>query len=198
MPLPAKNKFANKPPVQARPATNGAANPTTRPAAKTRGNRFGGLEDPRNPMLEEGDSRVRLMAIEEGFNPGTKRTSFKLTTNTLAYEGSPHEAGFTATVVCLDTSPGTRDFKQAIAHFAGYDDKDEYNAFDPDGDLFEAALGQVNDYSSLAENLIGRVADVRVTNQGDDGKGGWYRGYMWSAVPDEDIDQDQRPKIERG
>lgn len=192
MGLPAKNKFANKAPAE----KAAGKTPAAKPKAKPRGSRFGGLEDPRNPMLDEGDSRVRLMALEEGFNPGTKRTSYKLTIETLVYEGSPHEAGFTATIVCLDTAPGTRDFKQAIAHFAGYDSKEEYNAFDPEGDFFEASLGQSNDYSSLAENLIGRVADVRVTNQGDDGKGSWYRGYLWAVVPDEDNDQDQSPKIE--
>lgn len=195
MPLPPKNKFANK--GASKPATDEKPKPSAKPKpGKQRGSRFGGLEDPRNPMLEEGDSRVRLMAIEEGFNPGTKRTSYKLTVETLAFDGSPHEAGFTATIVALDTAPGTRDFKQAIAHFSGYDSKEEYNAFDPDGDLFEAALGQANDYSGHAENLIGRVADVRVNNQGDDGKGGWYRGYQWAVVPDSDDDQDVSPKIE--
>jgi hypothetical protein len=193
MGLPAKNKF-NKP----ADAAKGKAK--TPPAKKKKSSRFAG-EDPadRPPMLEEGDSRVRLVAIEEGHNPGTGNDSFKVRFQPVDFDGSPHSsADGEHSAVYMDTGRGRKEFKEAIRAFAGYDDEAEYDAFDPESEFFEAVLGQDNDFTAEAEQMIGRVADVRVTKGGATRDGlDWYRRYQWAAVADDDDDQNVSPKIEK-
>ena len=196
MPMNDKNKFANK------GAGGGAAKPAAKkPPAKPKG--FGELKPPRNPMPEVGPSRFRFLGAEEGFNEGTNATSYKVKIAALDYDGSPHSAGEEFTLVFMDTAPGRKDFQLCIAGFAGYEDVDEYNGFDPNGELPGAAIGWENDMTPRAEELIGRVADVRVTRGGDviDKKtnqptGDWYRRYQWFQVPDDDDAQDTHPRLE--
>lgn len=195
MGLPAKNKF-NKDKAPAAEAKGKPAAGKAKP--KKKASRFGG-EDPadRPPLLEEGDSRVRLVSIEEGHNPGTGNDSFKIKFQPLDFEDSPHSSSDSEhSAVYMDTGRGKKEFKEAIRAFAGYDDADEYEAFDPEFEFFEAVLGADNDFTAEAEQLIGRVADVRVTKGGTTKDGlDWYRRYEWAVVADDDSDQTESPKI---
>jgi hypothetical protein len=197
MGVPTNNKFADKKPAA------GAAKKKAKPKG------MGGLEAPRNPMPKPGLSRFRLLEVEEGFNEGTNRSSLKLKVVALDLEGSPHSAGDEFTLVFMRTAPGERDYKQAIAGFAGYDDIDEYATFDEHGELFTAAIGEDNDYSEEAAQLIGRVCDAFVSKGGpvkdkdtgepkidpETGEPDFFRKYKWTPVADDDDDQDQSPKI---
>jgi hypothetical protein len=197
MPMNDKNKFANKGASAGAAAAKGAAK---KPPAKPKG--FGELKPPRDPMPEIGPSRFRFVSAEEGFNPGTNATSYKVKVEALDLDGSPHTAGDCFTLVFMDTAPGKKDFQLCIAGFAGYEDVEEYNAFDPAGELPGAAIGWDNGMTPRAEELIGRIADVKVSRGGDckdkegNPTGDFYRRYQWFQVPDEDEAQDAHPRIE--
>lgn len=196
MGLPATNKFANETPAA------GKAKPPKAKATKAKG--MGALEASRNPMPQVGTSRFRLLEVEEGINPATNKASLKLKVEALDLDGSPHSAGDEFTLVFMRTAPGERDYKQAVAGFAGYDEIDEYGAFDPNGELFSALVGEDNDYNEEAAAMIGRVCDVKVSRGGDcidrvtkEPNGDFYRAYKWTPVGDDDDDQNVSPKIEK-
>lgn len=184
MGVSATNKFAEKPAAKAK-------------QAKPKG--MGAPEASRNPMPEIGHSRFRLTEVEEGFNAGTNKSSLKIKVSALDLDGSPHSEGDDFTLVFMRTVPGERDYKLAIVGFAGYDDLGEYTAFDPNGELFTAAIGEENDYTAEAADLIGRVCDVKVSRGGDVKdretgvpNGDFYRAYKWTAVHDEELNASQR------
>lgn len=194
MGLPTANRFAEKDAAAAK------AKPPKPKNAKAKG--MGGLEASRNPMPQVGTSRFRLLEVEEGINPKTNRSSLKMKVEALNLAGSPHEAGDEFTLVFMRTLPGERDYKQAVAGFAGYSAVDEYDAFDPNGELFSALVGEDNDFNEEAAALIGRVCDVKVSRGGDvvdkttnQSTGDFYRAYKWTPVGDDDDDQDVSPKI---
>lgn len=202
MPLPANNKFA-KPGAGAKPAAKPAAKPKPKPK------KFGAATDatPRDPMLPEGEFRVRHLGGEELIHPVKKTLSWRVQFNTVqdGEESGPFIALF------MNTTAGIAEFQRYCVAMAGYENAQEFNEFAqavmPDADLDEACdsyftsvIGDANAFSEAGHTIEGRLADVRVTYGkacvGQDGHptGDHYRNYKWVPVPDEE--QDTTGKLE--
>lgn len=203
MPLPANNKFAPKP---------GAAGAKPKPAAakpKPKPKKFGAATDatPRDPMLPEGDFRVRHLSGEELVHPSKKTISWRVQYMAVSEEGEsgPYIALF------MNTTAGIAEFQRYCVAMAGYEDAASFNEFAqsvmPDADLDEASdafftsvIGDANAFSEAGLTIEGRLTDVRVTygkacvDQNGQPTGDHYRQYKWAVVSDEE--QDTVAKLE--
>lgn len=192
MPLPPNNKFAPK---------AGAAKPAQ---TKVKPSRYGTFKPKPDgePMADFGDQRFRLLSIDESRNPGTGKESIKVKVEALPYEGSPHEPGTALLLLFMRTPAGESEFKRLCMAFAGYEEQEEYLAFDPEGYFFDACTGDSNAYAEQAAAMIGRVADCRVakgnpTGKMVNGEPDYYRDFTWAVVPDDDYAQDTCGKVEK-
>ena len=181
------------------------------PAAPAR-SKYGGItcSDTRDPMLEEGTYRVRVTGAVEGYNPGKRRASYKVSLQVLeAADGSKTAKGSTVTMVCFETDAGLGDLKRFAVHAAGFgpaladreagvdvrakliegerafDALDE--SFGRSGAILEATFG----VASPAPSLVGRIVDVIVSlgkpvinPQTSQPTGDHYRVYSWGVVPE--------------
>ncbi len=203
MPLPATNKFA-------KPGAAGAK-PKPAPAKpKPKPKKFGAATDatPRDPMLPEGDFRVRHIAAEELVHPVKKTLSWRVQFVAVSEEGEsePFIALF------MNTTAGVAEYQRYCAAMAGFENATEVNEFVaavmPDVDLDEASdafftsvIGDANAFSEAGHTIERRLCDVRVTFgkacvDRDTGEptGDHYRNYKRTAVPDEE--QDETAKLE--
>jgi hypothetical protein len=192
MPLPPNNKFA-KP---------GAAGAKPKPAAKPpkpKPKKFGAATDatPRDPMLPEGDFRVRHLGAEELVHPVKKTLSWRVQFTCVSEEGEsePFIALF------MNTTAGVAEYQRYCMAMAGYENAAEYNDFDPEGDFFETVIGEANAFSEAGLTIERRLADVHVTYgkacvDRDTGEptGDHYRNYRWAVVSEDE--QDEAPKVE--
>jgi hypothetical protein len=190
MPVPPNNKFA-KP---------GAAGAKPKAAPKPKPKKFGAATDatPRDPMLPEGEFRVRHIGAEELIHPIKKSMSWRVQFMSITEEG---ESGpFIA--LFMNTTAGVAEYQRYCMAMAGYDNAAEYNEFDPEGDFFETVIGDANAFAVQGLTIDRRVCDVRVTYGkaciGSDGQptGDHYRNYKWTVVPDDDDSQDEAAKVE--
>jgi hypothetical protein len=193
MPLPQNNKFAKPGAAGAKPK------PVAKPKPKPK--KFGAATDaaPRDPMLPEGEFRVRHIGAEELVHPVKKTLSWRVQFVCVSEEGEsePYIALF------MNSTAGVAEFQRYVMAMAGYDNAAEYNEFDPEGDFFETVIGEANAFSDAGLTIERRVADVRVTYgkaciDKDTGQptGDHYRNYKWTVVPDEDDGQDEAAKVE--
>lgn len=164
--------------------------------------RWAGIQSaqPRDPLLNAGAYRLRLVSLVYGFNPGSNTESSKATFEVIASEGAeantPGEQG--AVINLLSGKAGMQGMprtKALVMAIAGASTDAEYNAFDPDGAFIDAAHGRANHRSAEAAALIGRLVDCRVTrgNAVKDEQGNptadYYRNHHWFVVP-----EDQQPR----
>ena len=173
-------------------------------------------QQPRTPMPRKGEYLLRLHEVATGHNPKKGTESHKLTLEVVEIldEGNTqHAVGDFVQPVFITAGPGHLSglprVKAATMAIAGYDDEQEYDAFDPDGFFIDATAHESNDFSTLAyppteeeaaiAGIIGRVVYCKVTKGNDipDSGGDYYREYEWGVVPDEAEEQDMKPKITR-
>jgi len=181
-----------------------ASAPATAPAAPPQRSRYGGIQcgEARDPMLDLGTYRVRIVSCTEGSNPKTGRASVKLGVCVVAASpdaGTPVDA--VCTVVHLATPIGLGELKTMLVHAAGCgptlaqraagdiraiakEGEARYDAVDAStypGSIIEATAGTANG----APSMIGRLVDVVVTRGRDTkSEGDWYRNFRWGAVPE--------------
>lgn len=192
MPLPAGNKFAKPGPAGAKPKP-APAKPKPKPK------KFGAATDatPRDPMLPEGEYRVRHLMAEELIHPVKKTLSWRVQFVAVSEEGEsePFIALF------MNSTAGVAEYQRYCMAMAGYDNAAEYNEFDPEGDFFETVIGEANAFSEAGHTIERRLCDVRVTygkacidRDTQQPTGDHYRNYKWTVVPDEE--QDEAAKVE--
>ena len=174
--------------------------------------KYGGIQcaDTRDPMLDVGAYRVRVVSCAEGYNPGKRRDSYKVTLFVVdAAEGSKTPKGTTATMIAFMSAAGLAELKRFAMHAAGFgatleqrmngadikaillDAERQYDALDESygyqGAILEASAGK----PSNAPSLQGRLVDVIVTQgkpvmnpQTSQPTGDFYRVYAWGVVPE--------------
>lgn len=192
-------------------ATATTPTPTT---AKKPVSKYGGIvgANTRDPMLELGTYRVRVIACEEGCNRGkNNRESYKVSLQVL--KASPEAqtpAGAIVSMIALMTPAGMSELKRFAFHAAGFgptleqrsspDAKElttqgeaKYDAIDEgygyQGVILEASAGHTT--PKPTPSLVGRVVDV-IVQRGKDvpnpqtgaPTGDYFRNYVWGAVPD--------------
>lgn len=186
---------------------------TSAPVAPAR-SKYAGISsaDTRDPMADIGTYRAKVASCTEGYNPGKRRESYKVTLQIL--EASPDARtlkGSTCTMVCMYTNAGLAELKRFAVHSAGFgptldergaldsaalkksllDAEAQYNALDVsfggEGLIIEASAGHANG----APSLVGRIVDVVVSRgkevinaQTQQATGDFYRQYTWGVVPD--------------
>jgi hypothetical protein len=156
---------------------------TTKPTNKAK-SRYAGISaaTPRNPMPDVGEYLVKFLTVEEGFNPGKGKTSYKANLEIMAVADATKQ-DLVGKVVFVThntgSAAGLSNTKAMVMAGAGYEDEAEYDAFDPDGAFIEAAAGTANDYSARG-TLIGRLAYMQVMRGGatPDGQD-YFRNYGW-------------------
>jgi hypothetical protein len=137
-------------------------------------------------------------SIEEGYNPGKKRTSFK-TTFTVMYadpekcdERSNKEGDEVFITECImggGSDAGCSRVKAMAISAAGFATEAEYDVFDPEQYFLEACTGEANEYSTEGQPLIGRLVWCLVKRGKLIGEGpDYYRNYAWAVVPEESQD----------
>jgi hypothetical protein len=176
--------------------------PGAKPAKKK--SRYAGVKAaaPRDPMPHVGEYRFRVLECEEGYNQGTDRHSFKAKCEIVMVDDvgeKSHAAGdvvqFMQLISGKSATAGLPRVKAFVMASAGYEDEDEFDAFDPDGEFIDATTGTANGYSEAELTIVGRLVDCKVTrgNALADGTD-YYREYAWSVVPEEE--QDAVGKVE--
>ena len=186
------------------------------PAAPAR-SKYGGItaSDTRDPMLGLGSYRVVIAACAEGYNPGKRRETYKVTVVVRdASEGADTPIGTSCTVVHFMTPAGLGELKRLAMAAAGYgptladralgkinlkeamkDAEEKFDSVDESfgyqGAILEASAGKANG----APTLVGRVVDVTVTRGKDVPNpqtgaptGDFFRLYVWGTVPDDEQD----------
>jgi hypothetical protein len=193
MPLPANNKFA-------KPGAAGAKTPPKKTPPKPKPKKFGTATDaqPKDPMLDPGEYRVRHIGAEELIHPVKKTLSWRVQFVVVTEEGdseSPNIALF------MNTTAGIAEYQRYCMAMAGYESAAEYNEFDPEGDFFETVIGESNAFSEAGHTIERRLCDVVVTfgkpvldRETGQPTGDHYRNYRWAVVPDEE--QDEAAKVE--
>lgn len=148
----------------------------------------------RDPMLDPGKYRLRVLSAEERVNPQdeAKRTVITHFEVAETYEGNMKPGAKGATVFAVTGSkaaPYNRArLKAQMAACVGIE-LFQYDEFDPDGMFLEACLGYSNDRSVEIESaFLGREVLVTVTLgspcKDKDGKltGDHFREYAWEPV----------------
>jgi hypothetical protein len=164
-------------------------------AAAPKASRWAGLDvgDSREPMLEVGVYRLRVVSCEKNVHPVKHTESFKATVEVAdAAEGAGTQVGDTCAIVSmLFTVPGQKDMGRFIIAAAGYD-AEGFAAEHSDGRFIDAVLG---DLPGEENPILGRLVDVEVRRAKDvvdktSGvpTGDWYRSYNFQPVPEEEQD----------
>lgn len=154
---------------------------------------------PRDPMPHVGEYRFRVVACDEGHNPGKGRDSFKAKLEIVELDKRAAENHAVGDVVVMlqfvsgnGAQAGLGRVKSFIMAAGGFETEEEYDAFDPDGLFIEACTGAANEYSERGETVVGRLVDCKVTRGNDckdkDGvpTGDYYRDFAWAIVPEEE------------
>lgn len=191
MPL---NKFPRGGNANAKATTTAPAKATATKARKQ--SRFAGSTPSanRDPMPFEGTYRLKLVQAEEGVNPKNMCSSgkFYFEIVDLDEQGAEHHkvggrVFITERITGDGAIAGHSRITAMVVALGGFEDFDEYQAFDPDRYFIDAVLGEDNEYSTDGQPLIGRFVDVQVTRGKDTADGSdWYRVYSWDIVPEEE------------
>jgi hypothetical protein len=172
--------------------------PTAGAKPQVKKSRYAGIQNgkDRDPMPDVGHYRFRIVACEEGVNPGTLAESVKVRVQPVkvAASGDAYENdGPQMLCLFMRTTAGLSEFKRCIVASAGFEDAEAYDAFDPDGEFIGACVGEDNDYSRSGLTVIGRVVDCDVTRGKDavnkktgQPTGDWYRNFRWTVVSDDE------------
>ncbi len=191
---------------------NAPAAPAPAPAPAPGRSKYSGITagDARDPMLGLGTYRVRVIAIDEGRNPGRNRDSVKVRLHVVeAAEGAETPAGSDVTAVHFFTNPGLRELKRFAIHALGcgptlaqrnagdtralvLDGERQYDGYEEtvggQGSIIDATAGRGN---GKAPSLAGRLVDVIVSrgkdvpdSQSGASTGDYFRVYTWGVVPD--------------
>jgi hypothetical protein len=175
-----------------------------RPPVKKK-SRYAGIKAaaPKDPIPHVGLYRLRVIEKEQGHNAGKGTDSYKTKFEIVELHDEDaakhHNVGDVVIVFQLISGKaavaGLPRVKSQVMAEAGYEDEDEYDAFDPDGLFIDATTGATNEYSEAGLTTIGRLVDCQVTrgNATPDGHD-YYREYAWGVVPEEE--QDTTPKAE--
>lgn len=157
-----------------------------------RQSRWSGLGDgsQRLPMLEPGVYRVRVgrceIKVKPKGAPNAGRETFHATVEVVqAVDGSQSPAGMVASVIAmLSTDAGQNEMFRMIRSAAGFESEEAFYAAIPADGTAEAFFDAVVGQSSTPNPIEGRLVDVQVSQGKDDGKGGYYRNYVWAPVPE--------------
>lgn len=210
-------KFGNKgaaPAANKAPAASGfkrqapaAAAPKAAPARR-KASRWAGIKAaaPQDPIIGAGRYRLRVVGAEITTPPPGKggKDAFRSEVEVLATDGQCANAEGDKCVILEmlgnKGEPGEARAKTYIMAAAGYEDEDEYNAFDPDGEFIDAVTGDANDYSEAGLTIVGRLVDVTVTLGNPvmkDGQptGDHFRVYHWDVVAEDEQDTTPRAEI---
>lgn len=173
------------------PAVGKAAAAKAAPRKAPRKSRYAGVAAaaPRDPMLNVGKYRLRVVSCEEGSNPGTGAESFKSHVEIVEIFGGGE--GFLVgdvAFLCQSISgkgaqAGLGRVKAYVMAAAGFEE-DAFDEMDPDGEFIDACVGEANQFAG--QTIDGRLVDVTVTRGRDRDDGDWYREYAWSIVPEEE------------
>jgi hypothetical protein len=160
-------------------------------------------------MLLAGEYRVRVTACTEGFNPGRRRESYKVSLHVIAASEGGSRVGETCTMITFMTPAGLAELKRFALHAAGFgptreqgstatakalveEGESQYDALDESfgyqGAILEASAGKG---PANAPSLVGRIVDVTVSSgkpvinpQTGEPTGDCYRVYRWFSVPE--------------
>lgn len=161
--------------------------------------------DTRDPLLESGVYRVRIVSGIDSTHPVTYKHTNKITLSVVAASaGAGSAVGTQAVALFQHSIPGFGELKNLVMHAAGFGPTLEQRqtpqareiamagmaafdqACDAQGSIVEASLGKANG----APNVLGRLVDVIVTRgkarldkTGAD-TGDFYRQYTWGIVPE--------------
>ncbi len=162
--------------------------------------RYAGIKAnaPRPPMPHAGVYRFRCLGVETGNNPGKSRESYKMSLEFVSIDESDgpnqnHKIGEQVQAIfLLNNATGLGKAKSCTMAFAGFEDEDEYNAFDlGDSGLFMATVlgDSTTEFAKAGVTIVGRLVDCMVMrgNLTADGAD-YYREYAWAVVPDEEQD----------
>lgn len=165
--------------------------PGAKPAVSARKSRYAGIvERNRDPMPDVGKYRLRIVSLEEAQNPGTMKESVKVKVVAVELVGNEYQdRGGEMLCLFMRTTAGLAELKKCVRHAAGFEDVDQYDAFDPDGFFIDACVGQANEYSNAGLTVVGRIVDTEVRKGKDTGTGDWYRDYVWAVVGEDEQDQ---------
>jgi hypothetical protein len=179
-------------PVSSFKSSKSASNASTANEAPPRGkakSRFAGLKPAEGgaPMPSPGSYRMQLVSYRE--NDSGRTVIIKMRIVTIKSGGEGQFAG--EEVVCLQNmvdkfNVGRKHFLSHVMAAAGFESADDYAEFDPEGEFAESLLGAANEYSDRGDTTIGRYVDADVSKGNDDGDGGYYRNWSWTAVADEE------------
>lgn len=175
-------------------AAAGKATPKRPPARKSR---YAGVKAnvPRDPMLDVGEYRLRVLMNEETrADYAGAKTWYRANLQVVACIGddATPEGSEVVAVFGVETVAGLGEAKSYVMAAAGFEDEGEYDEFDPEGEHIDATVGEVNEYSADGPPLVGRLVDVEVKKgnpcKDKDGNlnGDYYRKYYWAVVPEED------------
>lgn len=179
-----------KPTATAKPAAAAPAAPARKAGRKSR---YADVKAsaPRDPMLNVGKYRLRVVSCEEGSNPGTGAESFKSHVEIVEiFDGGEGHSVGDVCFLCQSISgkgaqAGLGRVKAYAMAAAGFEEA-EFDEMDPDGKFIDACVGDDNEFSD--QTITGRLVDVQVMRGRDRDDGDWYREYAWGIVPDDEQD----------
>lgn len=182
-------------------APAGAKPGAARPAARASASKYAGVKNAgvKEPMPEVGEYVFRIERVEESPNPGTGLETYKfwltlveIISGGLNDHGQPAHAVGDLLFGCFVTSGqgqarGVERVTSLVMAASGYDEFEEFNAFDPQG-LFRALTGgrRFEGCEVYPETgILGRhvIAQVRKGSTRDDGD--WYREWAFATAVDE-------------
>lgn len=155
-----------------------------------RKSRYAGIQaaGSRDPYPNPGEYVLLVESMTESHNPGKGTESVKITLEVVESEGDgAQDKGdrvfVSERVVGPGSAPGLSRLKSFVMAAAGFDDEEEYDAFDPNGEFIEACLGASNAFSGDDRLAVGRMVACRVSRGRDlqDGSD-YYRNYDWSPI----------------
>jgi hypothetical protein len=159
-------------------------------------------------MLGLGTYRLQITSCAEGWNPGKRRESYKVTARVVEAEGET-AVGATCTIVHFINPAGLGELKRLVMHAAGFglslearatcanlrqslieaeaafDALDESFGGGTQGSVIEASAGKANG----APSIVGRLVDC-IVQRGKDvpnpqtgaPTGDYFRVYTWGVV----------------
>lgn len=163
-----------------------------RKAPARRKSRYHGIKatQPRSSIPHVGDYLFRIVDVDEGRNPKTGKDSVKADLEVVEIDegNTKHSVGEVVRAIFgVSSVLGAGEYKAFTMAGAGFEDEDEYDAFDPEGDFLEAVVGEINEYSEEygEKPLVDRHVACSVMRGNDTPDGtDYYRVYSWEVVED--------------
>lgn len=180
-----------------------AAAPGSAQAPKQRTSRYKGIMNGEDKidMPNVGQYVFRILSLSDANETRNAVGSTKLYVENVQCDANQFAVGTKLKCVFMHTDAGLKELGHAIMNAGGFESRDAFNAFDPDGWFIDTLLGDAStEYAKRGETVIGRLVYCectrgnpvldKVTKQPT---GGWYRNYAWTVVPEEQ--QDMLPRV---